>query len=196
MGATTYVADAAANVVWSVADHKVKALSVLPPIPGVVSAEYADQSGLPDCTVGLTVLNEPVPTDVEVGSDGLLYVSTLAGEFPGAGAVFTVDPSSGATEQVVSGLSDTTGLAVARNGDIYVAQLFAGLILRIPAGGGEPEVFASVNQPAALEISTGNLYATVNVLAGLGFKQRQIPFAPHRAKGADGPNGKLVRWAI
>lgn len=196
IGSTTYVADAAANVVWSVADHKVKALTVLPPMPGEVTSDIAAQFGLPDCTVGHTFLSEPVPTDVELGADGMLYVSTLAGEFPGAGGVFVIDPATGAAEQVISGLSDTTGLAVARNGDIYVAQLFAGLVLKYPAGGGEPEVFASINQPAALEIAKGNLFATVNVLAGLGFKQRQVPFAQHRAERADGPNGKLVYWSL
>lgn len=197
IGDTVYVADAAANVVWSVTDHKVKVRSLLPPLPGVVTQDVADQFGLPDCTVGETVLNEPVPTDVEVGKDGLLYVSTLAGEFPGAGAVFTIDPATGATEQVVSGLSDTTGLAVARNGDIYVAQLFAGLVMKFPAAGGEPEVFAEINQPAALEIARGTLYATVNVLSGLGFKQRQTPFAPRSASRAPAPpNGKLVYWVL
>lgn len=196
VGSTTYVADAAANVIWSVADHKVRVLSQLPPMPGEVTTELAHEAGLPDCTVGHTFLSEPVPTDVEVGHDGLLYVSTLAGEFPGAGGVFAIDPTDGTTTQVISGLSDTTGLAVARNGDIYVAQLFEGLILKFPGGGGEQQVFASLDQPACLEISQGDLYATVNVLAGLGFKQRQISFGSHRTPRADGPNGKLVRWAL
>ncbi len=196
IGDTTYVADAAANVVWEVTNHHVRALSVLPPMPGVVTADLAEEFGLPDCTVGETHLSEPVPTDVEVGRDGMLYVSTLAGEFPGAGAVFAIDPADGTTTQVVEGLSTATGLAVAWNGDIYVAMLFPGLILRAPAGGGEPEVFAEINQPAALEIRNGNLYATVDALVGLGFKQRQVPFAPRDDSRRAGPNGKLVRWPL
>ena len=194
-GATTYVADAAANVVWSVTDHKVKALSILPPMPGEITPDIAGQFGLPECTIGHTFLAEPVPTDVEKGPDGLLYVSTLAGEFPGAGGVFTIDPADGTTTQVISGLTDTTGLAVDDNGDVYVAQLFSGLVLRFAGGGGEPEEFATVNQPAALEISGGDLYGTVDVLTGLGFKQRQTPFARHLPRQA-GPNGKLVRWDL
>ena len=45
------------------ADHKVKVLSLLPPIPAEVTAEFvAGQYGLPDCTIGETFLAEPVPT--------------------------------------------------------------------------------------------------------------------------------------
>jgi sugar lactone lactonase YvrE len=139
------------------------------------------------------LLTEPVPTDVEVGPDGQLYVTTLAGELPGAGAIFSIDPSDGTTEQVSGGLFAATGLAVARNGDMYVAMLFPNTILRIPAGGGEPQPFATINQPAALEIAKGHLYATVNVLAGLE-KQRQ--FAPRDVGRRAGPAGKLVRWAL
>jgi hypothetical protein len=196
IGGTTYVADAAANVVWSVADHKVKALSVLPPIPAEVTADVAGQFGLPDCTIGETFYAEPVPTDVEVGPHGRLYVTTLAGEFPDAGGIFRINPANGTTTEVFSGLFAATGLAVDRNGDMYVAMLFPGVILRIPAGGGAPQPFATVNQPAALEISDGRLYATVNVLSGLGFKQRQTQFAPRDQELRAGPAGKLVRWKL
>ena len=81
---------------------------------------------------------------------------------------------------------------------MYVAMLFPGVILRIPAGGGAPsQPFATVNQPAALEISKdGHLYATVNVLSGLGFKQRQTQFAPRDQELRAGPAGKLVRWKL
>ena len=151
IGGTTYVADAAANVIWAVdpdAAQRISVLSLLPPLPGVVDADTAAQFGLPDCTIGETLLTEPVPTDVEVGPDGMLYVSTLAGELPGAGAVFRIDPADGTTTPVVDGLSTATGLAVAPGGDVYVAQLFTNQILRFPAGGGDPEVFATVNQPS------------------------------------------------
>jgi hypothetical protein len=195
LGDTTYVADAAANVIWSVADHKVKVLSLLPPLPAEMDPGTAAQFGLPECTIGQTYLAEPVPTDVEVGPDGLLYVTTLAGELPGAGAVFSIDPSDGATEQVSGGLFAATGLAIAPNGDKYVAMLFPNTILRIPAGGGEPEPFAMISQPADLEIAKGHLYATVNVLAGLEGKSRN-PFDGRDLALRAGPNGKLVRWAL
>lgn len=197
IGGTTYVADAAANLIWEVSeDGKVRVLSILPPAPAEVTPEVAGQYGLPDCTIGETYLNEPVPTDIEVGPDGMLYVTTLAGEFPGAGHVFRIDPADGATDAVVDGLFAATGLAVAPNGDIYVAMIFPNTILRIPAGAGAPEPFATPNQPAALEIRNGYLYGTINVLAGLGFKQRQVPWAPRTLPRQDGPAGKVVRWAL
>lgn len=197
IGGTTYVADAAANVIWSVtADGPVRVRSLLPPLPAEVTAEVADQYGLPDCTIGETFLTEPVPTDVEVGPDGMLYVTTLAGEFPGAGTVFSIDPDDGTTTPVFDGLFAATGLAVARNGDMYVAMLFPNTILRIPAGGGAPEVFATINQPAALEVGRGKLYGTVNVLAGLGFGKHQTQFAPRDVQHRAGPAGKLVRWRL
>ena len=132
IGGTTYVADAAANVIWSVTDDgPVRVLSLLPPHQGEMSAELAGQFGLPECTIGQTYIAEPVPTDVEVGPDGMLYVTTLAGEIPDLGAVFSIDPSDGTTTQVFGGLTTATGLAVDTNGDMYVAMLFPGVILRI-----------------------------------------------------------------
>ena len=75
-----YVADAAGNDVLRVSRKgKVRTVAVLPPQPLVVTAELAKGQGLPDCTVGLTYNFEPVPTDVEVGKDGWLYVTTLPG---------------------------------------------------------------------------------------------------------------------
>ncbi len=94
-----------------------KTLSLLPPLPGEVTADVAGQYGLPDCTIGETFLAEPVPTDVEVGPDGMLYVTTLAGEFPDAGAIFKIDPGDGTTTEVFTGLSTATGLAISRDGD-------------------------------------------------------------------------------
>ena len=48
IGGTTYVADAAANVIWSVTeDGPVEVLSLLPPLPGEVTEEVAAQFGLP-----------------------------------------------------------------------------------------------------------------------------------------------------
>jgi hypothetical protein len=195
LGGTTYVADAAANTIWSVADNKVKVAALLPPIPVEVTPDVAGQFGLPDCTVGETFLAEPVPTDVEVGPQGRLYVTTLAGELPDAGGVFRINPETGKTTEVFHGLFAATGLALAPNGDMYVAMLFPGVILRIPAGGGAPQPFATVNQPAALEISDGHLYATVNVLSGLG-KQRSTPLSLRDLALRAGPNGKLVRWKL
>ncbi|OLT23784.1 hypothetical protein BJF81_09305 [Ornithinimicrobium sp. CNJ-824] len=82
-----YVADAAANAVLRV-DGRTGAIStvaVIPSTPVTVDAgihamiEGMAEMDLPDCLVDQRFTPEPVPTDVEVGEDGMLYVSTLQG---------------------------------------------------------------------------------------------------------------------
>ncbi|WP_139315966.1 ScyD/ScyE family protein [Cellulosimicrobium sp. CUA-896] len=77
---TTYVADAGANAVLSV-DHRgrTRTVAVLPAQPAVITAEAAAGVGWPACVVGQTYWFEPVPTDVEAGPRGQLYVSLLPG---------------------------------------------------------------------------------------------------------------------
>ena len=66
-------------------------------------------------------------------------------------------------------------LAVASNGDVYVAQMFANVISRIPAGTSDVVPFKSVTQPGAIVWTDKALFATTNVLS-------------------DPPRGKLVKF--
>ena len=104
-GRTVYVADAGANSVVSVdtKSGKTKTVAVLPRRPYKVTAELAAMSELPPCVVGQTYDYEPVPTDVAVGPDGWLYVTSLPGgpedpAFGARGAVFKVNPDNGRVE--------------------------------------------------------------------------------------------------
>src|SRR5689334_21287624 len=73
------VADAGGNDLLKVNRWgKVSLLKVLPPQPVKITAKLADVFKAPDC-VGVTYNFEPVPTDVEQGRDGRLYVTTLPG---------------------------------------------------------------------------------------------------------------------
>ncbi len=164
-----FVADAAANdillVDWWGHIHLV---SVLKPQPTVVTADAAAANGLPDCTVGLTYNFEPVPTDVEVGPHGQLYVTTLPGgpEDPSLGArgsVYRIDPWTGRSARVATGFLGATNLAVAPNGTIYVAELFGGQISKVTRSGNVPVV--SVDSPAAVEWDRGRLLLTSEVFA-------------------------------
>ena len=99
--------------------------------------------GLPDCVVGVTYAFESVPTDVEVGRDGSLYVTTLPGgpESPvlGArGAVWKVNPWTGHARKVAGGFLGATNLAIGKHGTIYVAELFAGQISVVKNGSAKP----------------------------------------------------------
>jgi hypothetical protein len=145
---------------------RISTVAVLPPIPFVVTAEVAAGLGLPDCVVGKTYNFEPVPTDVELGPNGLLYVTSLPGgpedESLGArGSVFSVNLATGSVTKVAGGFLGATNLAISPNGTIYVAELFGNRISRVSGGGAVPVV--DVPSPAGLEWANGKLYATVDV---------------------------------
>jgi hypothetical protein len=169
------VADAGGNTLLRVTPNgSVSVLSILPPVEVTATPEIVEAFGLPPCTTGATYWFHPVPTDVELGPDGMLYVSSLAGgpedaaliaAIGGTGGVFRVNPSTGAAQRLASGLAGAVDLAVAPDGTVYVAQLFGGKISRIVDSGPYPRAVvtvADVNEPAALEWHKGMLYATVD----------------------------------
>lgn len=185
---TTYVADAGANAIFKIADGQVTPVGALPPVGVVVSAETAEAMGMPECVGGKTYHFEPVPTDVEVGPDGALYVTSLPGgpedgSMGANGSVLRMDPTTGAVEKVAGGFVSTTGIAVAPNGDLYVSELFTNRILRVPAGTSTPRPFRRATMPAALEIKGAHLYATTNVLSGM-------------MEDGTKPNGKVMRFRL
>ena len=167
-----YVADAAGNDVLQVSRKgNVRTVAVLPPQPLVVTAELAEGQKLPDCTIGLTYNFEPVPTDVEVGKDGWLYVTTLPGgpedpSFPPRGGVWKVNPWNGDATQLAGGLAGATNLALGRHGTIYVSELFAGRVSRIDHGTVTPLI--DLPSPAALEYHHGKLYVGYDVFEPKG----------------------------
>ncbi|TWP36846.1 ScyD/ScyE family protein [Leekyejoonella antrihumi] len=170
---TTYVADAAGNTVLSI-DRRghVRTVAVLPAQPAVVTAAAAAASGLPACTVGKTYRFEPVPTDVEVGPDGWLYVSTLPGgpedaSLGARGAVYKVNPHTGKTHRVATGFLGATNLAVTRHGDIYVTELFGDRISLIKRGSHKAVTWVNTTMPAAVEATSRDIYATTGVLIGM-----------------------------
>lgn len=165
------VADAGGNTLLRVApgSRRVSVLSILPPVPVTITDVIAGALGIPACAVGHDYWFHPVPTDVEVGPDGMLYVSSLAGGpedagfqalLGGTGGVFKVHPGSGAAVRVASGFLGAVDLAVAPNGDIYVAELYAGRISKVV--GGAPQPVVDLPAPGAVEWSRGSLYATTN----------------------------------
>jgi hypothetical protein len=169
----TVVADAGSNALLTV-DRRgnVRTLAVLPPQRTVVG-EWGVGLGLPACAIGQRFDFEPVPTDVELGPDGWLYVTLLPGgpEDPSAGArgsVVRVNLWRGTVETVATGFAGATDLAVAPNGDIYVAELFGGRIALVEKGSSEPVTFREVATPAAVEWSPRGLYATIDALGAEG----------------------------
>jgi hypothetical protein len=129
------VADAGGNDLLLVdGNGHIRTLAVLPRQPAVITADFASANGLdPDCFAGATYNFESVPTDVEVGRDGFLYVTTLPGgpegdELGARGSVYRVNPWNGKVHRIATGFSGATNLAIGRYGQIYVTELFAGRI--------------------------------------------------------------------
>ena len=128
-----YVADAAANAILSVktSGSRPKVVAVLPAISARVSAGAASDMGWPSCAAGHKYWFEFVPTDVEKGRDGWLYVTSLPGgpedaSLGARGAVFKVNPHNGKVRKVAGGFVGAVNLAVGPNGTIAVAELFGG----------------------------------------------------------------------
>jgi len=178
-----FVADAGANSITRVDyDGRVSTVAVLPAQEEIEVTEALlesippDQPQIPECAIGSTVIPEAVPTDIEIGPDGWLYVTTLpggpeSGEFGGRASVYKVNQKTGEVQRVVTGLTGATGLAVATDGTIYVAELFggpdgSGQISVIEKGSTEPEALIAVPLPAAIEIRSNRLFVTWNVLPG------------------------------
>lgn len=174
---TAYVADAGMNAVLKVnlKNGDIDTVAVLPPRPAVVPAGLripTDMMGntveVPACVVGHEYAFEPVPTDVGIGPDGMLYVTSLPGgpegpELGARGAIFKINPWNGDTDLWAEDILSPTGLAVAGNGDVYVASLFGGEILKFTCDGSRSQ-FLAVNMPADVDISGHALYATVDAL--------------------------------
>ncbi|MDQ0665026.1 hypothetical protein QFZ35_003524 [Arthrobacter ulcerisalmonis] len=174
---TAYVADAGMNAVLKVnlKSGDIDTIAVLPARPAVIPKGLVvptDMQGgtmkVPDCVAGHKYAFEPVPTDVAIGPDGMLYVTSLPGgpegpELGARGAIFKINPWNGDTDLWVDHIMSPTGLAVTDNGDVYVASLFGGEILKYTCEGRRSQ-FLAVNLPADVDISGHTLYATIDAL--------------------------------
>ena len=160
-GGTTYVADAAANAIFAVDASGISTVAVLPAVKVKVSKQLRKGMGLPKCTQGKTFKGEPVPTDVEVGPDGNLYVTTLGGglgEQMPVGAVYRVTPA-GAVSEMAGDLMSPTGIAIGADGTSYISMLFPSQVLAIPFGGA-PSTFAELPFPGDVEVAGESVYVT------------------------------------
>jgi len=146
LGDRVIVADAGANDLIEVrANGSMRTLAVFPTFtnPGCGPNNNGDIS----C--------DPVPTDVELGPDGYLYVSGLGAEVEGH--IYKVNASTGAIVQTWGGLPPLTGIAVSPDGTIYAASLIAGFggspstVVRVQGG-----VVTSTMVPVPTDVEWGH----------------------------------------
>jgi len=178
------VAEAAGNDILFVDNRgHVKVLAVLPPQPHVITVADATALGAPSCLVGVTYAFEPVPTDVEVGRHGALYITTLPGgpEAPGFSARGSVYRLSGHhLTRLATGFNGATNLALTTSGRILVTELFAGRISTIAHG--KPAPVLDLPGVASIEFYRHAVYAGVN--------------APMDDKGNPIGDGKVVKISV
>jgi hypothetical protein len=171
---TVYVADAAANAILKVDERtgKIRTVAVIPatPIKITASNKAAIEAGLglpalPDCVIGQKYTPEPVPTDVKVGKDGKLYVTTLqgaVGEVLPLSKVYRVDAKSGKAKAVSSGMHGATGLDLIGK-DIIVAEMFSSEVSVIKNGKGKARTLFNLPMAADVDAKGSTIYASGNV---------------------------------
>jgi hypothetical protein len=164
----TYLADAGANAILKIDKHGIHTVAVLPGKTITVTSAQATANQLPPCVVGHKFTLEPVPTDVEIGHDGYLYVTSLPGgpedgSLGANGSVYRVNPWNGHVKLLATGFAGATGLAIGPKGTIYVAELFGNKVSSVSRWGKVRTVVA-LWQPAAVEWANGQLYVSDNAL--------------------------------
>ncbi|MCW2523018.1 MAG: hypothetical protein JWO63_1353 [Frankiales bacterium] len=153
------VADAGGNDVVRVDRWgHVSLIAVLPAQPLKLTRAVLAANGIPSCGLGLTYKSEAVPTDVEVGPHGALYVTTLPGGVTGTpGSVYKLAHGC-QPEKIATGFNEATNLAIDPWGGIYVAELGAGRISKVVHG--KPVTVFSKPGLVADEWANGHLYAS------------------------------------
>ncbi len=164
-----FVADGGANDVLKVNPRtgRVSTFFVPPTVKDVAACKGAHANANPG-TKGC----DPVPTGVQV-RNGSLYVSTLGAEAPGAGRIYKLDVRTGHVQRVWKGFTAPTGIAVRRDGRVYLSEVLYGAPAGQPPKGFDPAsvgrltridhghiTHAQVTMPTGLVLKNGDLYSS------------------------------------
>lgn len=163
----TFVADAGANAITAVVEgHRPRTIAVLPPTTVTVTGDMATALELDPCVADHELRLESVPTDVEIGPDNMLYVTTLPGgpedgSLGANGSLYKVNPWTGTSTRLATGFAGATGLAIAPHGTAYVTELFGGKVTAVSRHG--RWTVAELTEPAAAEWAHGRLLVSTEV---------------------------------
>jgi hypothetical protein len=115
---TELVADAAANDIVQIANGAPSTFHVFPNLTtGRCARKHDPTPSFPGCNF--------VPTSLAQDHRGDIFVTGLASEVPGAGEVVELDPSGATVLQTWTGFTAPDGVAVSRDGTVFVSQLEA-----------------------------------------------------------------------
>src|SRR5690349_247854 len=149
---TDWVVDAAANTINKVTDRRVQVVKFIPNPPA----------------------SDAVPTCIDRGPDGALYIGELTGggNPPGSSDVWRYSPSSGQLTKWATGLTAVTGCGFGRDGRFYATEFSTkgldnaapgtGAVVRVPAHSSKPvTVVGGLNFPGGFAAgSDGSLYVS------------------------------------
>jgi hypothetical protein len=171
-GPVWYVADSAADDVLRVdAKGNVAKVALLPPRAFVFTKKVVSALGMPSCVIGVKYYAEPTPTDVEVGPDGSLYVTTLPAlyDLGQSGALYRIDPRTRRVTRLTSGFAGAVNVAVTSEGTVYVAELLSGKI-SVVRSSGLIRPYLSLPGVTAVEAVGTTLYAAVAAPVSMGVR--------------------------
>ncbi len=163
-----YVADAGGNTVYQV-DPTTGEFALLGIVPSPVApgGEAPDAEASPAAEEAL----QPVPTGLDVGIDGNVYVITLGALAPEASSVL-IAQADGTFVEAATGLTTGIGVTVGPDGALYASQLTAGFageqpepgnVVRIGTDGTAEPVLEDLPFPHGITFDAdGNLYVVVN----------------------------------
>lgn len=148
LGDRSFVADAANNTVYEVRKGKISLLATFRHRP-------VDPF-------------DGVPTSIALGPDQRLYVGELGSLVPGQGRV-SVWELDGTHVKDINGLSQITSIAVDKDGNIYVTELFLGKLLKLDPNG-NTLAEADLPLPGGVAVDDrGNVYVSVfSIFPGFG----------------------------
>jgi hypothetical protein len=172
-GATWYVADSAAGDVLRVdASGRVSTVAVLPPHRFTFTKRLVAALGMPSCVVGVRYDAEPVPTDVAVGPDGALWVTTLPGlyDLGQPGRLYRIDPRTRKVRLVAGGIAGARNVAVSSSGVVYVVEQLLGRISTVTSAG-RLRPFVTLPDVTAVEASGSYVYAAVAARIDSGIRR-------------------------
>ena len=167
-----WVTEAGANDVFKI-DPATGKLTLVAVFPGMFSP-------IPNPNRNGQMTTDPVPTGIDVGRDGNIYVGFLTGSpfLPGTSKIVKITPE-GKVSNYATGLTMLTDVRFGPDGNLYALSFGeftqkgltdgSGKVYRIKPGNASEVVVSGINTPTAFDFDkAGNAYMTIKGWGGPG----------------------------